>query len=317
MSDVLKNAVQSIQLGMEDFSSNDPRRPVSALRNFYAGVLLLGKQCLLAAAPEADPMEVIAAKFVPEMKDGKLVHKAKGYQTIDLGELRERFKHFKIEWPPGDIEKLQKLRNQFEHFHSDAAKDVIREAIASCFSLVDGFFAILGRSPKAELGEAWDIMLAETAFFKKLKSECDSTFLEIEWWKEFSSRDTVRCTGCESSLIYQEDPNNNDTSAIKGKCRSCGAKIEAEEVVELFVEAEFGGDAYLIAKEGMEPSIYDCPECGNATYAHSGATRRCFFCDYSVRGKCVRCGERLTVANISYDSTKMCDYCSHMSTKDD
>ncbi|WP_145716595.1 hypothetical protein [Mesorhizobium tianshanense] len=53
---------------VEDFQSNDERRPVSALRNFYAGELLLGKQCLLNAAPNVDPMEILASKFAPVLK---------------------------------------------------------------------------------------------------------------------------------------------------------------------------------------------------------------------------------------------------------
>jgi hypothetical protein len=65
MTDLFTNAVHSIQLGILDFQSNDPRRPLSAARNYYAGLLLLAKQCLLEAAPNADPMEVIGARFKP------------------------------------------------------------------------------------------------------------------------------------------------------------------------------------------------------------------------------------------------------------
>lgn len=37
MSELFENAVVSIQLGVEDYQSNDPRRAISAVRNFYAG----------------------------------------------------------------------------------------------------------------------------------------------------------------------------------------------------------------------------------------------------------------------------------------
>ncbi|WP_326892017.1 hypothetical protein U8P73_27395 (plasmid) [Rhizobium beringeri] len=74
MSELLTNAIYSIQLGIEDYQSNDDRRPISALRNFYAGVLLLGKECLLNAAPDAEPMEILASKFVPSLdEDGQVV----------------------------------------------------------------------------------------------------------------------------------------------------------------------------------------------------------------------------------------------------
>ena len=44
MDSLLTNAVQSIQIGIEDFSSTDPRRILSTVRNLYAGILLLLKE---------------------------------------------------------------------------------------------------------------------------------------------------------------------------------------------------------------------------------------------------------------------------------
>ena len=40
MSPLLQNAVVSIQLGLEDFASEDERRVISAVRNLYSGVFL-------------------------------------------------------------------------------------------------------------------------------------------------------------------------------------------------------------------------------------------------------------------------------------
>ena len=58
MNSLFDNAVQSIQLGVEDYQSNDAKRAVSAVRNFYAGVLLLAKEVLIRAAPESDPISL-------------------------------------------------------------------------------------------------------------------------------------------------------------------------------------------------------------------------------------------------------------------
>jgi hypothetical protein len=44
---LFRNAVQSIQLGIEDYQANNSKRAVSAVRNFYAGVLLLAKEVLV------------------------------------------------------------------------------------------------------------------------------------------------------------------------------------------------------------------------------------------------------------------------------
>ncbi len=55
MNTLFDNAIQSIQLGVEDYQANDPRRALSAVRNFYAGILLLAKEVLVRTAPGASP----------------------------------------------------------------------------------------------------------------------------------------------------------------------------------------------------------------------------------------------------------------------
>ncbi|TIS58441.1 MAG: hypothetical protein E5W91_08160 [Mesorhizobium sp.] len=319
MSDIYENAIASIRLGIQDFQSNDELRPISALRNFYAGVLLLGKQCLLNAAPDdAEPMEILASKFAPILDDdGDVAYAAKGQQTIDLAELRDRFKGFKLTWPAGDIKGLQKLRNDFEHYHSATPKPAIRQVIADCFPLVEGFFAILEKSPKVELGDTWDLMLAERAFFRKLKDTCNATFQEIPWWPEIAERDDISCPNCRSSLVYQKDDTNDEPGDIEGCCKACGDTFSAEKTVEIIVQAGFGIDDYIAAKEGLEPTIHDCPECYNTTYVETGITVKCFFCGYAVNGDCARCGESLGITNQSINHPQFCDYCDHMSSKDD
>src|SRR3546814_14579502 len=66
----LFRSVASIRMGVEDFRQQDHDRDISAVRNFYAGVLLLVKEALIRAAPEADPQHVIGAKLKP-VPDGQ------------------------------------------------------------------------------------------------------------------------------------------------------------------------------------------------------------------------------------------------------
>jgi hypothetical protein len=316
MSELFENAVTSITLGIEDYQSNDKRRPASAVRNFYAGVLLLGKQCLINAAPEADPMEVLASKFVPVPdEEGGVEHEPKGYQTIDLGELRERFNKFGLKWPGGEIKGLQKLRNDFEHYHSPAPKESIQQAIAECFPLVEGFFKILSEDPSTSLGMAWDIMLAEEAFFAKQKAECDATFEKLPWGGSFTNSEDFGCDNCGSSLIYQDDSDNADPSSIEGKCRACGGTMSAETTVAMIVQAEHGVDDYIQVKDGGDPAIHDCNECSLHTYVETGDYVGCYFCDYSIDEDCARCGTGLTATTQSVNNPALCDYCDHMTDK--
>ena len=45
---IIQNAIDSIQIGVEDFESDDDRRSVSAVRNIAAGILLLYRRKTLS-----------------------------------------------------------------------------------------------------------------------------------------------------------------------------------------------------------------------------------------------------------------------------
>ncbi len=65
MSGLFENAVLSIQLGVEDYQANDPKRALSAVRNFHAGILLLAKEVLVRAAPGANRIRPPTLRFGP------------------------------------------------------------------------------------------------------------------------------------------------------------------------------------------------------------------------------------------------------------
>lgn len=318
MSEIIENAVISIQLGIEDYKANDPRRPISAIRNFYAGVLLLGKECLIETAPDADPMEVLASRFAPVPNGtGGVEYEPKGHTTIDLPELRARFRAFELQWPDGDITSLQKLRNQFEHYHSPAPQNAIRQAIADCFPIVAGFFELLSLDPAETLGDAWQTMVQEKAFYSKQKRECNLTLHQLPWFDEKEDYSEVQCPNCASSLLEQDEPENDDPAEVLGKCRACAEEIGAVAFAELVVEGLFGIDAYIAAKEGDLDVIHECTECSNSTYVACGEINQCFYCRHQVEGECSRCGDALGIANQSVNVSALCDYCYHMSSKDD
>lgn len=310
------NAIASIQLGIEDYKSDDARRAISAVRNFYAGVLLLGKQCLLEQAPTADPMEVLATSYQPTLNGANGVTiVAKGYRTIDLGELRERFKEFGIDWPKVDIKPLQRLRNEFEHFHSSAQDTTIRQVIASCFPLVDGFFEILGKNPAEQLGKAWETMLEEEKFFAAQKVACQATLKSFSWSVGLNNSD-LSCPHCGSALLYQADATNADPSSIDARCRACDGNIEAEQFVEIVVDAIHGGDDFIAAKDGGEPVINDCPDCGLPTYVQNDDEDVCYFCGESAASECSICTNPMSVHDVSVNSSGMCSYCDYRLSKD-
>ena len=316
MSKLLENAVISIRLGIEDYQSEDEGRKVSSIRNIHAGVLLLGKQCLLKKAPEAEIWQVLAADYEPR-PDGKggVTIKPRETRTIDFRGLRKRFKDFDIKWPknPHNYKALNKIRNDLEHLYSDVSKERMQEAIAGIFPLVGGFLDILEEDPAKLLKESWQVMIQETGFYNQLKSECNESFKQLSWGDPLVLADKMQCPNCSSSLICQVDGENGDPAYIEGKCQACGQQLTAEQTVEIVVKARYGFKDYRAFKDGGENVIHQCPECYNTTYVddYDTETNHCYFCEYEVCGTCNLCGEELTVSNQSIDNSSYCDYCNY------
>ena len=112
MPDLFENAVQSIKLGVEDYLANDPPRALSAVRNFYAGLLLLAKEVLVRAVPDAEESEIIAARYKP-VPDGSggVKYVAASQRTIDLMTIGYRFKDFGLTINHVALKDLSRIRN--------------------------------------------------------------------------------------------------------------------------------------------------------------------------------------------------------------
>ncbi|SFU00161.1 hypothetical protein [Mesorhizobium sp. YR577] len=316
MADIFDNAVASIILGIEDFREGSDERMLSAARNYYAGLLLLGKECLVRAAPEADPMEIIGAKFEPVPDgDGGVDHEVVGYATVDLEQLKSRFKKFSLPWPQTNTKKLQQFRNNIEHYHLAEPVGSLREAIASSFQMIIDFFEILNEDPQSTLADVWDTILEEKDAFDRVQKSCVDSLLHVNWPGEVRDLDQMSCPKCASSLIGQADRENTDSDYIKGKCFQCGEEFNQQEIVEMVVATSYEIDSYLAAKNGEGSPIADCPECGAATYVENGEASICFSCKETVAGRCSRCGTAITVHEYNPEYPELCGYCAHVLEK--
>lgn len=316
MSEIFENAVVSITLGIEDFEDGSDTRMLSAARNYYAGLLLLAKECLIAAAPKADAMEIIGAKFKPVPdRDGGVEHAVYGYATVDLGQLQTRFKDFGLPWPDVNIKKLQQFRNNLEHYHLEAPASALSEAIASSFPMIVDFFAILREDPQEYLSDVWDTIIAERATFEKVRQACLESWEPVDWPAPVQNLDRMSCPNCQSSLIGQRFTSNADYQTADGKCFQCGHEIDRESMMEKVVAASYEVAAYIMAKEGLNPAIATCPECGSDTYVDDGEHSVCFTCGESIAGECARCSATIDVNEYSPDHPELCSYCAHMLEK--
>ncbi|ALA16499.1 MULTISPECIES: hypothetical protein [unclassified Chelatococcus] len=310
--DIFDNAVASITLGIEDFREGTDARMLSAVRNYYAGLLLLGKECLVRAAPDADPMQVIGAKFEPVPDgDGGVDHEVVGFTTIDLDQLKGRFKKFGLSWPDVDIRKLQRLRNSLEHFHLQEPVGALKEAIASSFPMVIEFFEILAENPQDVLSNVWETILEETDAFNKVQKNCIASIERLNWPGHVSRLDRMACSNCGSSLIGQADRDNDESESAVGKCFQCGEEFDQQQLAEMVVEASYGIDAYYAMKNGEFSPVATCPECGAEAYVENGEISVCFACKETVGGECSRCSTDIIVHEYNPDYPDLCSYCVH------
>jgi hypothetical protein len=317
MSKLFENAVISIQLGVEDYQSNDPRRAISAVRNFYAGVLLLAKEALVRAAPQADMEELIAAKYkpVPDGQGGvELV--PEGHNTIDFVTIGRRLKDFGLPIEQKYLEELNRIRNDVEHLFTQKPGEAVREAIANAFPVVVQLFEHVNELPGTHLGEAWPVMLEAKALYDKELKSCRDTFSKVNWISGTIAEDGLLCPDCDSKLVRQADPENVEQANIELFCRACEAEPNIEKTIEVSLTEALKGEVYLRIKDaGEDGPQFHCTECGNDTYVDFEGT--CAVCGYEYGDEdCYRCGNAIPLSErIHSDHDGLCGYCGYVYDK--
>jgi len=90
---LLKNAVETIQIGLEDYKNDDPRRSLSAIRNVSSSILLLFKEKLRRLSP-LDSDEVLIksnAEPIIDPKTKSLAFIGEGSKIVDVQQIKQRF----------------------------------------------------------------------------------------------------------------------------------------------------------------------------------------------------------------------------------
>jgi len=317
MNGLFGNAVQSIQLGVEDYQANDPKRALSAVRNFYAGVLLLAKEVLVRAAPDASPEDVIGARYKP-VPDGSggVTFKQASRQTIDFTTIGQRFKDFGLSINQSALDDLNRVRNEVEHHYTQSPHAAVREAIAKAMPVVADLFRLVKEAPHEALGDAWQVMLDVQAVYEAELMACRSTFNSVAWLDGTPPELQINCSECHSDLVEQQDPANTSHEAMECRCRLCGHEFSAEEAVTRALEVLFESESYIASKDGGDQPVQDCPECGLSTYLLTAEHVGCVWCGL-VLGECGRCMTGLTPENVAADNHGLCGYCDNLMSKDD
>ncbi len=312
------NSVCYRQVGVEDFGSDDPKRAAFAVRNFYAGLLLLAKEVLVRSAPKAVEREILSEYFKPVPDgDGGVDFVPQGQRTVDFTTIGERFKDFGLDIDQGALVDLNRIRKNVEHLYTNEPESVIREAIARAFPVAAVLFRLAGEEPATVLGETWQTMLEVKETYDRELAECRSTFEDIVWQTKALAEAPFNCPACQSDLVAQRTPSNTDQYEIECVCRACGAEADARAAVTQALETHLGGENYVAVKDGGEGPLYGCPECGTEAYLIREGEVGCAVCGYVLEGDCARCGGGLTPDTVAFDNHNFCSYCDHVMSKDD
>ena len=308
MSKIHENAISSIRLGTEDYFSEDLARTVSAIRNLYAGLLLLFKEQLRRLSPK-DSNEVLVKKNIqPKTLRGQLHFVGEGRATVSVVDIRERFSNLGISVDWSAFERVRSERNNLEHYYTTTSPEAIRRIIVDLFLLMQNFIKnVLEEEPPSYVGtETWSKLIGIKAIHDKERAECDEQLSTIE---NKSIREMIlnlSCDECGSDLLHSASVCLDEID-IELTCNSCSHTFGYKEAAEKYVTKKYEYQNYRAMKETGERETYCCPSCGQASY--SASKDRCLICGYRREYEhCWRCGETLSIEEQVLEG--LCSGCS-------
>ncbi len=233
---LLENAIVSIRLGLDDFEMGTEERIVSSIRNLYAGMLLLFKEKLLRLSPSESNEVLIKSRVIPIKENGKIKFKGADRNTVDVAQIRDRFKDLDIKVNWDRVKVIQNKRNDIEHYYTTEKKDAIREVISSTFIVIHDFIEKeLNDNPRELLGDKyWNTMLKTSELFESKRTSCLNSLKEIKWQPiTLAVRvDEICCSSCNSSLIAPSEPITPKVENQYFTCMSCGQSISYNDLLE-------------------------------------------------------------------------------------
>lgn len=319
MDTILKNAIVSIQIGVEDYLSGDERRGLSAVRNLTAGILLLFKEKLRRLSPP-DSDEVLIKQTIRPVRrpDGSLSFQGEGKKTVDVWDIKERFKSLGIPADFARVDEVIRLRNDIEHYRTNATSQSIREVLAKSFIVIRDFIATELDEDPAELlgGQTWTTLLEENNVYKRELATCRAAMDQIDWRSPAGEHIAgyIRCHHCGSELVKPDEPDVEFLEQIVFHCASCRQDSDFDDLIEAAVADCYAGESYIAMTDGGDQPVGTCPECTKETFIVEEG--RCIACSGELEfTRCLLCGEAL--GPDDQDNNGLCSYHAWQADRDD
>lgn len=319
MEQIQANALGSIRVGLEDFQRaqerNDDDRYTSAVRNVFAGILLLAKAKLYALSP-ADSNGILIRMVRPKPENGVVKLVADGKKTIDYEELKRRFTDcgLNLEWRR--VDQIHRIRNDLEHFYHTGSKVQVRQALADAAMVIHELLRMLELDPVGDLGgDWWQLLLNNKEVFEAELKECRASLSGIRWANDTAAAasEHFSCRACGSSLLKRDETGPDAQEEVRLVCRTCGT---ADEMAAFIIDGL--QELYPQSPEDalVQPKIGTCPECGRDAFVFEEQV--CAMCDFTVpdNAECAVCGEGLSPEDY-HEHGGLCSYHAYVLSKDD
>ena len=246
--DLLRNAVESIQVGVEDYEVATHPRLLSAVRNIHAGVVLLYKEALRRRSLEGSNDVLVMADLIPRETDSgeNPVHRCRqedGQCAAD----QERFASLKIQTDWERFDAISNVRNDVEHRYTTTNKKNLQGVVSNACMIVRSFIATeLQGDPLTLLGErTWKVMLGIKDIYEVERKECREALQATNGPPLLQSIHRLACVQCGSELLAPSQQNENHAE-VTLRCRACGAEgLATECIARAFSESHIDLDAYL------------------------------------------------------------------------
>ncbi|MBE6375911.1 MAG: hypothetical protein E7050_05535 [Lentisphaerae bacterium] len=312
---IFDNAIASIELGIEDYklAKGDSSRYLSAVRNLFAGLLLLFKS-KLAEVSKDDNFSLLIAPSVKTPYDIQQRPKTVGYYDL-IKRLKEQ--EVNVDWEK--IKDLHAYRNDIEHYFAPDSKSdsIVRGYIANSFLIIKQFLEKdLGYNPQECFAEdIWQEFLKDEAVHSAEIAEMVFEFDKLLWFSDDVEKLFLkhRCHNCNSDIIRVDDKLMQDAKDTSFICRNCGRQWIYYELAKEIANKLSQRDLWELKDGGTEIIGY-CPECEEEMYCSIGEV--CLNC--GVRGpfECEFCGCEVPISElIIFSETGRCSWCEHQFEK--
>lgn len=277
--DLLTNAIESIQIGVEDYWQGTRPRLLSAVRNIHAGILLLFKDSLRTFSPDGSNNALMMAVIAP-LRSGTVNHISfvgVGNKTATVRQIKDRFSALGIQADWERFDHISQLRNEVEHLFPSLDQKGLQRLIADAFIVASTFIRNeLNLNPSDVLGQkTWLAMLEVNEVHEKERRECDELLAKVVWRSCVikAGVQKMACPKCASDLL---EPFGDSDSEIWLECRSCASNFSPNEYEWWAVMTEMSAEDSDVEKLGRERRYSNCSTCGNRAYVTD--EKQCAWC---------------------------------------